>query len=82
VEITKEQFAEWTQQWETKAVFGEIEDRLAEYEEFLTGGGTLTDYCEKDTAHLLGRIAALREILDISYEDSEDDETSRMENTH
>jgi hypothetical protein len=74
--ITKEQFAEWKSHPVTIDVFKEVEDARNKLKERLSEGLTICYDAEAthgSTSRMVGVIEGLNQLLNITYEDAEEE---------
>ena len=74
--MNREQFAEWQSNPTTIEIFEKLEGVRADLEKGLASGQTLcttADETHGSTARMIGNIEGLNQLLDISFEDDEED---------
>jgi hypothetical protein len=77
--LTKEMFNEWKAHPVTQAVFEEIQKAKDSLKDSMCEGVTIGDTAEKThglTNKMLGQIEGLNQLLNISYEEDEEEEIS------
>lgn len=79
--INKEQLGEWKNQQITQEIFQEIKTMISRLKDALADGQTVSDspgHTALSTARMVGEIAGLSQLLNISYEEEGQDDKEEI----